>query len=567
MGVSAPLISALAFLAVAAALARDANGIAYWPAWAMALAQAPLVIVWAISKAGGRTATPGSGPSIDRALTGVVAVGAAMLAFWRRSPDVFFTATTVFIAAQLLLGWLAHVYHRIDERVLEPAGLLVLVIRSWTCVALAGTVLLSLPLATHSWVPDYRHNFWLHIVNSAHAAVSSACLVGVGAYDLGGNYTRFGQFVIVVLTQLSGMAFAALGLAAVQPFLSRVIRLRTVMLTSVVIQVVAILIMAPFWSAGDVTGGAQRIWWGVVHAGSALWNSGWMLRSDGLAAYLSDSMIFSTMALLAIAGSLSIPVLLDLIRGPAGGRALPQPAWQRLVSWEAGGALVMLVLGAVLLFYFETPRVVPERLVPSRPVDFGEGRVSIRDDIGPRARWSMSAFQSATLRSAGLQSFPLSQGAISWPSYGMLLLWMMIGGSLGGVAGGMRLSVLLLLALTLLVNRTAWATPGGPAVRDALLRRCARWLTLWLLLNATVVLVLASVTDGSWYESVFEAVAAFNSVGLSTGLSLHLTWGGRLAMIAMMVLGRLLPVAFWLGLSREVTAALRTPTSRPAEAV
>lgn len=567
MGFPAPFKFALALVAIVSALTRDANGVAYLPGWAMALAQAPLVVLWALSKAGRPKSGPGTAQSIDRMLMGVVATGAAAMAFWKRSPDVFFIATTAFIASQLLLGWLADVYRHIEGRILEPTGLLALIVRAGVPVIVAGTLLLSLPLATYSWVPDYRHNFWLHIVNSAHAAVSSACLVGVGAYDLGGNYTLFGQMVIVALTQLSGMAFAALGLAAVQPFLSRVIRLRTVLLASVVIQVVAILIMAPSWSSGDASGLPQRFWWGVVHAGSAIWNSGWMLRSDGLAAYLPDSVIFSTMALLAIAGSLGIPVLLDLIRGAGGPGTLPQPAWRRLASWEAGAALAMLVLGASLLFFFETPRVVPDRMVPSRPVDFGEGRVSIRDDIGHGARWSMSAFQSATLRSAGLQSFPLSQGAISWPSYGMMLLWMMIGGSAGSVAGGMRLSVLLLLAMALLVKRSAWAMPRGEAVRNSLLRGCIRWVMLWLLLNVTVVLVLASVTDGTWYECVFEAVAAFNSVGLSTGLSLHLTWGGRLVMIVIMILGRLLPIAFWLGLSLEVTAALRTPASRPAEAV
>ena len=488
-----PFLIVLGVIAVAATLARDANGRAYLPMWALAIAQTPLVVVWAIS-------VQKAGRLIDRALLCVVATGAAAMALRQRSAEVFYTATTSFIAAQLLLEWLVGVYRRIDDRVLEPAGLLGLVLRSWAAVVVAGTILLSLPLATHSWVPDYRHNFWLHIVNCAHDAVSSACLVGLGVYDFGGNYAMFGQLVIVALTQLSGMAFAALGLAAVQPFLSRVIRLREVLIVSLVVQVVANLIMAPFWSSGDATGWAQRLLWGVVHAGSALWNSGWMLRSDGLSAYLSDTVIFSTLALLTIAGSLGVPVLIDLIRGTAGRGPIPQPVWRGLASWEAGGALVLLVLGAGLLFFFETPRVVPERLVSARPVDFGEGRVSIRDDIGPRARWSMSAFQSATLRSAGLQSFPLSQGAISWPSYGVMLLWMMIGGSSGGVAGGMRLSALLLVAMTLFARRLAWATPGGDDVRSRILRRCVWWALLWLLLNVTVVLILALVTDGTGYE-------------------------------------------------------------------
>jgi trk/ktr system potassium uptake protein len=563
-------LQVLAGLAAAAALARDASGVAYLPDWVLALAQTPLVLVWTLGQKGGNGSTGKASRPLDGALHSLVALAAAVIAWRFRSPGVFFTATTCFIVAQLVLGWLAELYHRVDKRILEPAGLLPLVGRSWSLIVIAGAVLLTLPAATHSWVPDYRHNFWLHVVTSAHAAVSSACLVGGGVYDMGSDYTLFGQVVIVTLTQLSGMAFAALGLAAIQPFLSRVVRLRTVLLALLILQLVAILIMAPSWSPADAEGLLQRVWWGVVYAGSALWNSGWMLRADGMAAYLSNSVIFSVLALLAIVGSLSLPVLLDLIGASESHHRASSPArtpWRRLPSYEAGGALVMLLLGASLLFLFETPQIVPVRLVPSRPLDFGEGRVSIRDDIGHGARWSMCAFQSATLRSAGMQSFPLPQGAISWPSYALMLAWMAIGGSAGGVAGGMRLSVLLLPALALFLGRSAWSMPGGEIVRTRLLRGCTRWILLWLLLNVTVVLGLASLTDGTWYECVFEAVAAINGVGLSTGLTLHLTWAGRLAMIVIILLGRLLPVAFWLGLSIEVTAALRSPTSRPADTV
>ncbi len=563
----------LALVALGAALARDASGVGCLPAWASALMQTPLVLVWARSQAGwmksqGRfDACP-----IDGVLMAVVTIGAAVMGLILRSPGVFFTATTAFIAGQLLLQWLSAIYHRLGERTLEPAGILVLVTRPWLFMILVGTILLSLPLATHSWVPDYRHNFWLHVLNNTFASVSAACLVGVGVYDFGNDYTLFGQIILVVMTQLSGMAFAAVGLAAVQPFLSRVIRLRTVLLTALLLQLAAIAVMASSWLPMDAQGFAQRLWWGLVHAGSAIWNSGWMLRSDGLAAYLSDSFVFTAVTVLSIAGSLGIPILLDLMRSSEGKEhktAIPisRPVWRRLPQWEAGGALAMLVIGAGLFYLFETPRFVPDHFVPSRPVDFGEGRVSIRDDIGHRARWSMSVFISASLRSAGLQSIPLSQGAVSWPTYGVMVAWMIVGGSAAGVAGGMRLSTLLLIAMSILFGRVSWATLGGPAVRMLLLRATLRWVMLWLLLNVTAVLVLAATTDGTRYERIFEAIAALNNVGLSTGLSLHLTWAGRLAMIGMMILGRLLPLAFWLGLSLEVTAALRTASTGSADAV
>jgi tellurite resistance protein TerC len=568
-----PHLLLFAGLATGAALSRDAGGICILPLWAEAMLQAPLVLLWTISQTKGRARSlPSENGAFESLLTAVVAVIAAVLALSYRSPGVFFTAMTAFIAGQLVLEWLTVLYRRIEARVLEPVGLLGIVAGPWLTLTFAGTFLLSLPLATHSWVPDYRHNFWLHVSNIAFAAVSSACLVGVGIYDLGNDYSLFGQIVIVAMTQLSGMAFAAVGLAIVQPFLLRLIRLRTVLMTTVLLQLAGILLMAGSWSSADAPGMARRLWWGLVHAGSAIWNSGWMLRPDGLSAYLSDSLIFTVVAVLSIVGSLGVPIILDLLGAP---RAKPQsaqnvaarPVWRRLPQWEAGASLLLLLLGASLLFLFETPRLVPQRFVPSRPVDFGEGRVSIRDDIGLRARWSTSVFVSATLRSAGLQSIPLSQGAISWPTYCLMLAGMFVGGSAGGVAGGMRLTTWVLLALAIIFGRTSWATPGGAGVRRLLIRAFLRWTLLWLGLNIVAVFILAAVTDGTWYERIFEPVAALNSVGLSTGLSLHLTWAGRLAMIGTMILGRFVPVAFWLGLSLDVTAALRSESTRPSKAI
>jgi Trk-type K+ transport system membrane component len=54
---------------------------------------------------------------------------------------------------------------------------------------------------------------------------------------------------------------------------------------------------------------------------------------------------------------------------------------------------------------------------------------------------------------------------------------------------------------------------------------------------------------------VFESVAAMNGVGLSTGLSLHLTWAGRLVMIGVMVVGCWAPVVFWARLVERVSNA------------
>jgi trk system potassium uptake protein TrkH len=52
----------------------------------------------------------------------------------------------------------------------------------------------------------------------------------------------------------------------------------------------------------------------------------------------------------------------------------------------------------------------------------------------------------------------------------------------------------------------------------------------------------------------FEAVSAFGTVGLSMGATGHLTWGGKLVVIALMFIGRIGPLTFVYSLSKRVAA-------------
>ena len=455
----------------------------------------------------------------------------------------------------------------------RPDRLLRTLAGPWIGMIFLATALLSLPLATQSGVPDYRHNFWLHILNNAYASVSAACLVGTTVYSFGEEYSFFGQAVLVVTTQFAGMGMAAVGLAVFMPFLRNAVKLRTILLISLGLQSAAVVVMWHAWHQADTPSSWDRIWWSIVHAGSALWNSGLTMRGNGLTDYILNGPIFATITSLSIIGSLSLPVILDLaivVRRPSPGvqtskkKPIPEAhasggPWQALPAWEAGAAFSLLLGGAVLLFCFETPWALdvawrlPDSWTPQRPIQLGEGQVALRDDLMLASRWTTSVYVSATLRSAGLQSISVMEGAMSWPSYGLILLWMLIGGSAGGVAGGVRTSCLLLAGICVLSRRRSWqACAGGPEARRMLLRRSLMFVPIWLLVNAASIAILRVFTDGTLYEVVFDGAAACNSVGLSTGFSLHLSWIGRMIIILIMIAGRAVPVVFWASVSSRL---------------
>lgn len=543
----------MATLAVALLLARDSSG-AMVVALPLAIGiQLVLAAVWIGHALRQRC-------RVDLILTACVVAGAAAIGVTRNTVDGPAAAVTLFIAGCITTQLLSRSLQVVETGLNNPTGLLRSVVPIWLAVSLIATLVLSLPIATQSSVPDYRHNLMLHVAHNAFAAVSAACLTGWTSYGFGDDYTLFGQIVLWLVTQFSGCLFAAIGLAIMRPFLRRPISLRGLLIAAFALQGAVIAIAALQWTPSDTPTPGARAWWGAVYSADAMWNTGLTMRPDGLAHYLISGPIYALVTLVALAGSLGIPVIHDLMRGPppnADSDKSPSPSanapWKTLPAWEAGAAFWLLVAGAIVLAVCDTPGIMPDALTFKRPFEFGNGQLSLRDDIGFGARASLSIHVSAMLRSAGIQSIALAEGGLTIPSYLNMLMWMVIGGSIAGTAGGVRVSTLVLFVLLIMPNRKAWeAMPQGPQLRKTLIRSAAAFAIFWLLLTAATVAMLGMLTDATRYQIAFDGVAALNNVGLTTGLIVHLSWPARLFMIGVMIAGRILPLCFWAGLSMRI---------------
>lgn len=587
--------------AVATALARAADGRLAIPIWLAGLVQGGAIAWWIHSRCGWlrafglrerpRPLGPVSGPTgshpqaafapappafVDRAVTALALAGGAGLAIRARNADVFLAAATAFLAGQLLVEWGAAWYRRTEENLDRPAAVCRAAARPWIAGVLVTTLLLSIPISTESGVPDYRHNFWLHVSSCAVTAVSAACLVGNSIYSFREDFTLFGQAVLLVTTQAAGLALSAIGLAMVRPFLNRTVSLRAVWGWACLLQMAGAAAMATAWRGVDAPTAADRAGWSIVYATDGIWNCGWTMRPNGLADYLGSPLVFTAVTTLSIIGSLGLPILMDLIGLGGRGRPPREPTespprhglrtaafeeregWplKKLSGWEAAAAFALLVGAAILVFVLETPRFLPESLVPSRPVDFGSHQLPIRDEPQHGDRWRTAVFVSATIRSAGIQSVPLASGAVSWPTLGVLLSWMLIGGSAGGIAGGMRTTVIVMLAMLLLHPARSWHSGSrGASPRRIIVRALLSWGVIWPALSGLAVAALSMTAQGTLYEWLLEAIAATNGVGLSTGLTLHLTWAGRLVIIAAMTAGLWIPAFFWAWLTQRLVVA------------
>jgi trk system potassium uptake protein TrkH len=535
---------ALAIPAAAALLARRPDGSSFLNPAAESLIQLPLILAWLR-----RRVVSASPPRGERLAVGATLVLAAVVAFWAGRPLAWITALTCLI---LGLGGLAGVcaaFRELSTLVAQPTALAQRLFRRWAALLLLATLLLSLPLSTRAGVPDYRHNFWHHVLNCGFAATGACTLTGAGPFSFGEDYSRFGQWVLIVSSQVSALGFMLVGLSTIGPFLGKTPRPATVLKVYLGSYALGAALLYGRWSAGDAADPIERCWWSLVHAGSALAGSGYVLRFDGLATYLADRVMFAVVTALCIAGSIGLPVLVSLIskEAPETRRA----AGPRFARREVLLTLGLLVAGAVGLFVLETPRFLPEGVAPSRPFELG-GLVSLRDEMPPGQRWHLAVFVSSTLRSAGMQSYSAAEGALSWPAIALLWTFMLIGGSAGGCSGGLRLSTI-----------TLWSMRATDSVRRPALARMA---VIWLAAAGAFCGLMVLVQPASTYDRLFETVAAYANVSLTTNLSAHLTWAGRLVMIGAMIAGRWIATMCWADLAlRALRLRAEAARARPIE--
>lgn len=433
----------------------------------------------------------------------------------------------------------------------KPAQLIIL---GFLAAIGLGTGLLMLPVSSQDRAPT--------LTEAAFTATSAITVTGLGVVDTAVFWTFFGQVVILVLIKVGGlgvMTFATVLGLLISRRLGLAQRLQTaaesrtegigdlprvlasIVVTSAVIETSgAVLLFLRFWLGHGLDPGTAA-WHGIFHAVSAFNNAGFALYSANLMDFVDDPFICLPIAACIILGGIGFPVLVQLRR-----HWLAPYRWTmntRLVLW---GTMVLLVVGTVMYLVLEG----------SNPKTLG--------GLNPAAAVLAAFFQSVVTRTAGFNSLDFGQ-MDPLTLLGTDIL-MFIGGGPAGTAGGLKITtfgVLFFIMLTELRGQSAVNVLGRRLARSA--HREA--ITVVLLSVAVVVCgtgILMALSDESSDRLLFEAVSAFATVGLSTGITASLPEAGQWVLMALMFLGRLGPatVAGSLAL-RERKLLYELPKERP----
>jgi trk system potassium uptake protein TrkH len=418
-------------------------------------------------------------------------------------------------------------------RRLTPPQILVL---GFAVIILIGACLLKLPIAS----TDGQS---LHFINALFTATSATCVTGLVVVDTGTHFTIFGQVVIIFLIQIGGLGFMSMATliafvikkritlkerlilqeALNQGSMEGIVRLfRKVLLYSLSIQGVAAVLFTIRWSFD--LGFPKALYFGIWHAISFFNNAGFDLFGSvtgpfsSLTAYVNDPLTNVVTMLLIILGGIGFIVMSDLIEF----RKLKKLTLHSKVVLSMTGFLI--VFGAIVIFIFEYTN--PHSL---GPLDFG-GKILA------------SLFQSVTPRTAGANTLDL--GSMRQATQFFIIILMFIGASPGSTGGGIKTTT-----FTILIGAMIAMIRGKEDIvffrfrlaKDRILKAITLTM-IALFLVIFVSMVLSTTESAAFLKILFEVTSAFGTVGLSMGLTPHLTMIGKIMLSLTMFAGRLGPI-------------------------
>lgn len=411
-------------------------------------------------------------------------------------------------------------------------------------VILIGTILLSLPFATASGM---RAPF----LTALFTATTSVCVTGLVVVDTFSYWSLFGKCVILLLIQVGGLGLVAVSsslflllkktftirsrallrdsfdldsLHGVRHFLRRAMR-GVFLIEGVGAALYAVAFIPKY-------GPLRGIWYAVFHAVSAFCNAGLdLLGPDSMIPYQQNAYVLLVTMLLIVIGGLGYIVWFDSFttaKDAAKHRYGLRWFFRHLgehtkLVLAATAALILVGAGATLLLEWQNPATL--------------GNLRFGDKV------LNAFFQSVTYRTAGFAAIP--QSGLSDGSVVLGCVLMFIGGSPMGTAGGIKtvtIAVLLLSAFSYVRGR-ADIVVYRRSIAESLVKKAAAILFFSLLLSLVSTVLLTAIDGFPLPDAMFEVFSATATVGLSRGVTPHLSAFGRGLIIICMYLGRIGPIS------------------------
>ncbi len=407
-----------------------------------------------------------------------------------------------------------------------------IIVLGYLVVILLGSFLLSLPIASKARV-------WTPYITSLFTATSATCVTGLIVVDTYTYWSLFGQLVILGLIQIGGIGFMTI-ITLVAMFMKRQIGLfeRTILMraagtvrfSGVILLIKRIIVgTAIFEGVGTlfllirfvpIMGFWNGLYNAIFHSISAFCNAGFDLMGkygafSSLTAFSNDVVVNLTIMALIFVGGLGFLVWSDIWdkRGD-----IRQTSLHTRVAFIT--TVVLIVLPTLITFALERNRAFAT-------MNWGEALLA-------------SAFQTVSYRTAGFNTVDLT--SMSEGSYLMAVVLMLIGGSPGSTAGGIKTTtiVVMLLGVYVTVRNKEDIEIGKRRLDNKLVRQANAIVAFYFILSLSAVYAISLVEKGlNMHSIVFEVVSALGTVGMTLGITTKLSVFSKFVLIILMFMGRL----------------------------
>lgn len=401
-----------------------------------------------------------------------------------------------------------------------------IILLGFLSVIFIGAILLMLPISSKAFE-------WTSFLDSLFTSTSAVCVTGLVVFDTATHWSIFGQIVILLLIQIGGMGVVtvAVALAIVSgkkiglfargtaqeslsaPSVGGIVKLTGFIVKAIfIIELIGAVIMMPSFI---IDFGAKGIWLAFFHSISAFCNAGFDIMGansgefSSLTAYSGNPVISITIMLLIIVGGIGFLVWDDVLKHKF-----------RFSKYKTQSKLVLIVsLGLILvpaiyLFFFE---------YASLP--FGE-------------RVLVSLFQAVTPRTAGFNTANLT--SLSQIGLVIFIILMLIGGSPGSTAGGMKTTTFAVVFASMIsvFKKKEDAELLKRRVDDQTVESAYAIFTLYLTLFLLSAMIISAIESLPLESCLFETASAIGTVGLTLGITPYLSVASKIILMVLMYFGR-----------------------------
>ena len=401
-----------------------------------------------------------------------------------------------------------------------------LIILGFAGVILLGGILLMLPFSSVDRIPTPFHE-------ALFTATSAVCVTGLVVKDTGSYWSLTGQTIILVLIQIGGLGVVTVAAsvsllsgkkislmqrstmqdAISAPKVGGIVRLTRFILkgTFLIEATGAVLLLPAFLSDYGVKG----IWLAVFHSISAFCNAGFDILGtathtfSSLMRYSGSILVNVVIMLLIITGGIGFLTWDDIYTNKLNFKRYRMQSKIILMTTAC-----LILLPAVFFFSCDLKKMSTGK------------------------RLLAAIFQSVTTRTAGFNTINISK--MSETSKAVMILLMLIGGSPGSTAGGMKTTTFTVLILNAIATFRSQENAGafGRRLEYHVIKNAATIAMLYFTLFFCGGIAISVYEGLPLLDCLYEAASAVGTVGLTLGITPGLHIFSQVVLIILMYLGR-----------------------------